>query len=497
MEFLRKPWEHQLEALRRSAELNQFEPQDAGYGLFFEAGAGKSGTAINIWRRQCNTRKQFLRTLIFCPPIVITNWKDEYQMNSKVPASDIILLTGEGKRRVKTFTKEAWTESNEPRGKIFVTNYEALLMDDLYKLFLKWQPQAMIFDESHRLKNPKAKRSKFAERLANGNSTIPYKQILSGSPVLKDAMDLFMQFLILDGGRTLGGNFYVFQARYFRDRNAGMQRDKYFPRWELMTLAKDGFDAASELNKVIGPRSMSVKKADCLDLPPFIRQVIKVQMSPEQARLYKEMKKDFITTMGDKTVLATLAITKALRLQQIASGYIKDVDGVETTLDATPKMEALKELLSEITPNAKVLVWAVWKNNYEQIRQVCRELKIKFVEIHGEVSETRKNAAVKAINLDPETRVLIGHPGSGGIGVNLIEASYSIFFSRTFSLEHSIQAEARNFRGGSEKHEKITRYDLVCADTIDELVNLKLAQKIELSDNLLRDLSLELKKQEN
>ncbi len=264
-----------------------------------------------------------------------------------------------------------------------------------------------------------------------------------------------------------------------------------------MTLAKDGFDAASELNKVIGPRSMSVKKADCLDLPPFIRQVIKVQMSPEQARLYKEMKKDFITTMGDKTVLATLAITKALRLQQIASGYIKDVDGVETTLDATPKMEALKELLSEITPNAKVLVWAVWKNNYEQIRQVCRELKIKFVEIHGEVSETRKNAAVKAINLDPETRVLIGHPGSGGIGVNLIEASYSIFFSRTFSLEHSIQAEARNFRGGSEKHEKITRYDLVCADTIDELVNLKLAQKIELSDNLLRDLSLELKKQEN
>ena len=59
---------------------------------------------------------------------------------------------------------------------------------------------------------------------------------------------------------------------------------------------------------------------------------------------------------------------------------------------------------------------------------------------------------------------------------------------RTFALGHSVQAEARNYRGGSEIHGKITRYDIVCEDTIDELVCKKLAEKIELSDKLLSEL---------
>jgi len=60
----------------------------------------------------------------------------------------------------------------------------------------------------------------------------------------------------------------------------------------------------------------------------------------------------------------------------------------------------------------------------------------------------------------------------------------SIFYSRNFSLEYDIQAEARNYRGGSERHTKVTRYDLVTPGTIDEqvlkahlLANKKLAIK--------------------
>jgi SNF2 family DNA or RNA helicase len=488
MDFLRPPWKHQLEAMRRQALLSRLDPQDAGYGLFFEPGAGKSATAINIWRDLCNSKKKFLRTLIFCPPIVVPNWKNEFTLNSKIDPSKVILLNGPGTRRFKLFT-----EADGPR--IFVTNYESLLMKDLYDAMLAWQPEAIIFDESHKLKNPSAKRSKLAERLANQGPVIPYKQILSGSPVLKDPMDLFMQFLILDGGRTFGGNFFVFRARFFRDRNAGMPKHKYFPRWEAMTKEKDGFDALTEINLRIQSRAMAVKKSECMDLPPFIRQTIKVGMAPEQARLYQEMKKDFIAIIEDKACTATLAITKALRLQQIASGYIKTVDGEEIELEGCPKMDALESLLEELTPTSKVLVWAVWKNNYVQIKQVCEKLGLKCVEVTGEVSATQKQAAVKQFNEDPGVRVLLGNPGAGGIGINLVSAAYSIFYSRTFSLEHSIQAEARNYRGGSEVHEKITRYDLVCENTIDEIISEKLALKIEVGEALIRDLSVELIKQ--
>lgn len=465
-----------------------------------EPGVGKSTVAINIWRNHCNRERRFLRTLVFCPPIVVPNWRDEILLNSRTEHHRIELLTGPGKRRVSRFERLGWESATERTGRIFVTNYESLLMKELFEGFLRWRPEVIIFDESHELKNFKAKRSKLAEQLANYGVATPYKLILTGSPVLKDAMDLFQQFLILDGGRTFGTNFWVFQGRFFRDRNAGMPKEKYFPDWRMRTLKDDGYDALAEMSRMMAPRAMSVKKVDCLDLPPLVRTTIKVPLVGEQKRLHEEMKRDFLTYLEDKACVATMAMTKALRLQQIASGYIKATDGTEVALEGeeNPKMEALAQLVSQIrAAGQKVLIWAVWKNNYAQIRRVLNKLEVKYVEINGEVSEKARNAAVKAINEDPEVGACIGHPGSGGVGVNLVAASYSIFYSRNFSLKHSIQAEARNYRGGSEIHESVTRYDLVCENTIDELICEKLANKIELSDKLLRDLSLELRNQES
>ena len=313
---MRELWEHQKEALRRANLLPRIDPQEAGFGLFFEPGTGKTATAIHWLRGLMNGHKRFLRTLVFCPPIVVPNWKEEFALNSAIDPGRIALLTGSGEKRLKTF--------EQSHAGVFVTNYEALLMKPLYAAMKAWQPEAIIFDESHYLKTHNAKRSKLAERLANGGPTIPYKQILSGTPVLKDAMDLFFQFLILDGGLTLGGNYYVFRALYFSDRNAGMPRDRYFPKWELKTLQKDGFDAAKALSERIATRSMAVKKLDCLDLPPLVRKVIRVPLSGEQKRLYNEMKKDFLTYYRDKACVATLAITKALRLQQIGERVRQD-----------------------------------------------------------------------------------------------------------------------------------------------------------------------------
>jgi len=179
-------------------------------------------------------------------------------------------------------------------------------------------------------------------------------------------------------------------------------------------------------------------------------------------------------------------------LMQIASGYIKLEDGTEISLGPTPKTEALRELLEQLTPGHKLLVWAVWRENYAQIRKVCQDLSIPFVEITGDVSSKAKDEAVERFNTDENVRVLIGNPGAGGIGINLVVASYCIFYSRNFSLEHSIQAEARNHRAGSEIHTKVTRIDLVTEGTIDEIVTEKLGQKIKISDKVLSSIKEEL-----
>lgn len=497
MDFKVKPWAHQLEGIRRAL------PQKS-YGFFYEQGTGKTGTIINTLRYKFQEAGKILPTVIYGPPIIVENWCDEWQMHSKLSKYDVVPLVGSGEKRLNTFTKGAYDKNGNALTKVFVTNYESLLMKPLMSAIKKWEPKALVFDECHRLKNYKAKRSKEADTLANPIATPrPLVYLSSGTPILNSPMDIFQQYLIMDGGKTFGRNFFAFRGKYFRDRNSGMPKDRYFPKWEVMTTEKDGFDALGEISRLLALSSMRVLAKDCLDLPPEIDQIIKVGMTPDQSRMYKEMKNEFITFLGDKACTANIALTKALRLMQIASGFVsvKSQDEEENgpvlhSIKETPKTQALKAMLEDLTPNHKVLVWAVWKENYGQIRQVCEELGIESVEVHGGISPNKKQEAIFDFKNDPKKRVYIGHPGSGGIGVNLVVAPYDITYSRTFSLEYWSQARKRNHRGGSEIHEKVTHYNLVCENTIDELVVKKLALKIEIGDKMLGDLSRELLEQD-
>lgn len=488
MTFKIRPWAHQLTAIQNAAFL-------PWYALFFEMGTGKSGTAINILRTKYQEKGRILRTLIFAPPIVVANWRDEWFKNSMISSKQITALSGSGVQRLAIFNKL----SGEP-GHVFLTNYESLLMKNLFEAFCNWGPEAIVWDESHKLKDYRSKRAKLADHLSNPPARQkPFTYILSGSPVLNSPLDIFQQFKILDGGQAFGKNYFSFRARYFRDRNEGMPRDRYFPKWEIRNLQKDGFDGVGEINSRIYEKGMRVEKVECLDLPPEVSTTIKVGMSKDQERLYNEMRKDLITFYNSKACTAQLAITKALRLMQITSGFVavedKSVEAedptIELQLKETPKLEALKGLLTECQEQGKkVIVWAVWKENYRQIRELLTKMKIQFCEVHGEISPVQKNLAVKTFQTDPTCMVYLGHPGSGGIGINLTVSDTSIFYSRTFSLEHYLQARARNHRGGSKEagHEKITHYDLVCEGTIDELVVQKLGQKLQMSDQLLRDM---------
>jgi SNF2 family DNA or RNA helicase len=263
-----------------------------------------------------------------------------------------------------------------------------------------------------------------------------------------------------------------------------MPRERYFPNWQIRP------GALEEINKLISAKSMHVKKASCLDLPPLVKEQVFVELSGEQARLYKQMKADFITYVNEKACVAQLAITKALRLMQIVSGFAVvegegNNDRSEVVIKDNPKAQALKELLSEIAPHSKCIVWLVFSQDYVTARKICSDLSLDYVEITGEVSSQNKLAAVDRFNEDPTCRVAICHPAASGVGVNMVSASYSIFYCRTFSLEYDIQAEARNYRGGSEIHEKVTRIDIIAKDTIDELVVAALAAKEDVAKKIL------------
>jgi len=470
-------WEHQKIGIARAKEQDSF-------AFFWEPGCGKTFAAIHTLVEWCKLQQKPLKTIVFCPPIVVRQWREEIGKYSNLEPH-VVLLEGAGAKRVKTF-KESM---HLPR--IFITNYESLLMKELFPLFLTAKFDVLICDESHKLKSLTAKRTKAAAKLSIG---IQKKIIMTGTPVLNSPMDLFSQFLVLDNGKTFGQNFFVFRAQYFYDKNAGMPRHNYFPDWRPRVGIEE------KIQGLIAEKSMRVKKEDCLDLPPLVKKEVPVGMSREQTRAYEEMKEDLVTYLGSNICVASMALIKLLRLQQIVSGFVsvESVEGEEGILHKfadVPRVEALYEILEEIAPYHKVIVWACFKHNYEQIRGVCERIGTTYVEIHGQRTESQKREAVEAFRRDDKVRVCIANQKAGGVGLNLIEASYSVYYSRGYSLEDDIQSEARNYRGGSERHTSVTRIDLVTRGSVDEIILGALKKKQNLAEKILdmkKDLQLEL-----
>lgn len=460
-------WEHQKRAIEKASELGQ-------YGFLFEPGTGKTRTAIETLRALYTKEGGILRTLILAPPIVLENWKQEFKRFSAIDQKKIIILSGSQEKRMNDFYRVPSDDQ------IFITNYEALLMKELYAHFIEYGWDVIIADESHRVKSHDAKRTKALIQLSK---PVKHKFILTGTPMLKNLMDLYSQFLFLDGGKSLGDNFFVFRNTYFFDKNAGFRGShKHWPDWRLKENSKD------EIIKKICDKAMFVKKEDCLDLPPLVRKEVFVELSKEQREMYDEMKDRLITFMNDKAVTAELALTKALRLQQIVSGYVKTEMGEEISIKENPRIDALKDLLEDLAYTNKVIIWACFKQNYTEIKKVCEKLKLVYVELTGDTPIKDRQSLIDSFNMDPNVNVFIGNQAAGGIGVNLTGSNTAIYYSRNFSLEQDVQSEARNYRGGSEVHQKITRIDIMARDTIDEKVVTALASKQEIADIVLREL---------
>lgn len=470
-------WDHQRKAIEKGLGLDHL-------GLFFEVGTGKSRAAIDLLRQQCAKESKLLRTLILAPKIVLTNWQREIDKYSKIHPRDVVILLGSQKKRINEMTAAVARDGSLILPKILVTNYEAMDMDDLVGMIKDWKPECMIADEAHRLKNPESKRAKEAIKVSDLSR---YKYALTGTPILNSAMDLFNIFRFLDSGETFGKNFYVFRSTWFEDQNASWAgREGHFPRYAPRA------ETYRELAQKVARKSVQAKKSECLDLPPFVKQSVFVELSPEQQRLYKQMRDDYIAYVDElekggqpRAVVAQLAVTKALRLQQIVTGYAKTDDGTIHKIKENPRLKALEELLEELSSEHKIIVWSVFHENYSDIASVCKKLKLDYGELHGKIGQKDREEAIRRFDVDPHCRVLIANQAAGGIGINLISSDVSIFYSKNFSLEQDIQAEGRNYRGGSEIHEKVTRIDIVAAGTIDDLISEALANKQDISKTIL------------
>ena len=290
----------------------------------------------------------------------------------------------------------------------------------------------IAIDESTTIKNPGAKRTKNILSLSRYGK---YKRILTGSPVTKSPLDLYTQCEFLDPWLLGHSSYYTFRTRY------ALMRTANFGGRSVQIVV--GYRNLGELSDKLKSFSYRVLKDDCLDLPEktYMKRII--QLTPEQSKVYNQMKQLALAELNGKVVTTATVLTQLMRLHQITAGHFKSDDGEVQNLK-NERITELTNILNEIS--GKVVIWAHWRNDIETI---IEHLKKEYgdnsvVTYYGKTSLDDRQSAIKKMQ-DPNSsvRFLVGTPQTGGYGITLTGASTMIYYSNGYDLLLRQQSEAR------------------------------------------------------
>ena len=465
--FKTEPYAHQLKALEMSWNKEVF-------AYFMEMGTGKSKVLLDNVAMLFDKGK-IDSVLIVAPKGVYKNWYDSEipeHLPKHIDRNVVLwrsLITKEQKLKCDSLFKQDFTKLQ-----IFIMNVEALSTKkgfEAARQFLNVKRVLFAIDESTTIKNPGAKRTKNILGLSKMGK---YRRILTGSPVTKSPLDLFTQCYFLDPYLLDHASYYSFRTRY------AIMRTANFSGRSVQIVV--GYHNLGELSKKLEPFSYRVLKDDCLDLPPktFMKRVI--QLSPEQKKVYQQMKTSALAILNGKMVTTMNVITQLMRLQQITCGHFKADDGSTQNIKNN-RITELMDVLEEL--EGKAIIWAHWRHDIDTIVESIEEqYPGSVVTYYGDTTTEDRQKAIKKIQ-DPESKVrfLVGTPQTGGYGITLTGASTMIYYSNGYDLEKRKQSEARIDRIGQKK--PMTYIDILAENTVDERIVKALRKKVNIATEIM------------
>ena len=464
--FKTKPYAHQLKALEKSWDKET-------YAYFMEMGTGKSKVLIDNLAMLYDKGK-VNGALIVAPKGVVGTWyKNELPDHLPDHIDKKIVLWQAMINKTQEKKLNTLFETGEELH-ILIMNVEAFSTKkgvDFARKFLSCHSTLMAIDESTTIKNPGAKRTKNILGLSKYSK---YRRILTGSPVTKSPLDLYTQCQFLDPWLLGHASYYGFRTRYAIMKNAN------FNGRSVQIVV--GYHNLGELSEKLQPFSYRVLKDDCLDLPEktFIKRT--VQLSPDQHKLYSQMKEKALAVLNGKMVSTTTVMTQLMRLQQITCGHFTADDG-STQEIPNNRIDELTNVLGEI--EGKVVIWGHWQKDINQIiKAIVKEYDEKsVVDYYGLTPKNERQKNIDKFQNDPDCRFFVGTPATGGYGITLTAASNMIYYSNGYNLEFRTQSEARIDRIGQKY--PMTYIDIICENTVDERIVKALRKKINIASQVM------------
>ena len=446
-----------------------------------EPGCGKTKVVIDY-----NANHEEVKTvLVVGPKNVIDEGEWHNQIEQFWPEQareyDILPLTAKyyGSVKDRNTALKSWMRESEAPLKIVLMNYQSIWRDPIAQTLLDIGFDVVVMDESHYIKSPSSKVSKFAERLGD---TVKIKFLLTGTPFPNNPLDIFGQFRFLDK-TVFGTNFNAFKNRYAVYRPVGPDGITAYSHMDP--------DYEEEFDRKIGAFSIRVKQRPF----PVFHQILHYDLPVTVQKKYAEMEKDFFTYINGRDVEASNVLARLIRLQQLSAGFTPvyttrmKKDGTEErvvdyweTLH-TAKQDFLKGLLEDLPKEKPIVVFALYQEHMNQVKNAVESVKYKGRSLrYGEVSG-RESDYHKYLN--GEVDVICIQINSASEGLNdMVRSDICIFYATGYFSGKFEQAIARLARPGQES-ERILFYHIHGRGTIEGEIYDAVSNKISVSKKFM------------
>jgi SNF2 family DNA or RNA helicase len=456
------------------------------FALLMAMRTGKTATLLADYGRM-ESAGQVRDLLVLAPKGVYLTWTDEIDkhLSQELRKRTRLAVYAAGKKVDEDFLEDL----SKPR--ILLVNVEALSATayarEVCERFARGSLCMIVVDESTVIKNRGTKRTKYIVKHLGPLGA--FRRILSGLPTPRSPLDIFYQFEFLEPG-LLGyrGGWWEFRAAH-----AIIRKMEYGGRRFEVEV---GYRNVEEIQRRVAPHAHRVEFRPEF---PSTYSSREVEMTPEQRKLYQELKLFATASLANEGgyVTATMVITQILRLHQVLCGHVVDECGIEHTV-AENRTDTLIELLSNYA--GKAIIWASYDHSIRKIAEALHVFDRQRVTKAGELvydesgkpvleeqvvarfwggNESTREAEERRFKTDPNCRFMVATPNAGGRGRTWDVADLVIYYSSTNNLELRDQSEQRC--QGVGKKRQVDYIDLICPGTVEDKILNALRRKMDMA----------------
>jgi superfamily II DNA or RNA helicase len=428
-----------------------------GACLADDMGLGKTIQVLSlllVLRRGAKGKRQ--PNLLVAPASLLANWADEMARFAPGLKSLIAHTSGMSTGELASLSPERLAQVD-----LVITSYGSLLR-------IPWlattQWNLVVLDEAQAIKNPGAKQTHAAKKLA-----AKARIALTGTPIENRLGDLWSIFDFCNPG-LLGS------AKEFGSYTKSLADKPHNPYGPLRELVRPYI-----------LRRLKTDKTVISDLPDKTEVKAFCPLSRKQAALYQQAVKELAEQLKDAEGIRRkgLVLSFLMRFKQICnhpSQWLGDGAWAEEDSGKWARLRELGEVIA--AKQEKALV-------FTQFREVTAPLASFLggvfgrpgLVLHGETEVKKRKDLVRRFQEDESVPFFVLSLKAGGSGLNLTAASHVVHFDRWWNPAVENQATDRAFRIGQTKNVLVHKF--VCRGTVEEKIDELIESKKQLSKELL------------